>query len=222
MANAVMMYAQDYDETIVPWLIPTGLPRDTARRDRNTWVHLLQPYVKNGDPPRIDNLPMGANLDPVGVWRCPSFNAQELAHSSGLPDCDGPNGVLPNDFPPRQYFAHYGIVEPEGFSGSCQQEDPYFNPPGSDPVATGITGTLAGVSRPAETVLITDGASFISNRPNNGIGVFWGCDAMNAHQRGGNHVFLDGHAKWIRGNSERYELQDASGCWYKKYYTIDR
>src|SRR5437762_14050436 len=36
------LYNQDYDDVIIPWLIRTGQPRDTARRDRNTWVHLVQ------------------------------------------------------------------------------------------------------------------------------------------------------------------------------------
>src|SRR3954447_2187296 len=64
LAAGAMLYAQDYDETLLPWIIDTGAPRDSARRDRETWVHLLQPYVKNGGPPRIDNLPAGANLLP--------------------------------------------------------------------------------------------------------------------------------------------------------------
>ena len=58
--------------------------------------------------------------------------------------------------------------------------------------------------------------------PSNGIVVKWGCDAANSHNGGGNLAFVDGHAKFIRGNSERYEDQDAQGCWYKRYYTIDK
>src|SRR5438093_846971 len=50
IGTAILMYAQDYDETIVPWLQDTGLPRDSVRSDRNSWVHLLGPYVKNGAP----------------------------------------------------------------------------------------------------------------------------------------------------------------------------
>src|SRR3954470_18700403 len=57
MANGLLMYASDYDDAIVPWLVDTGGPRDSSRHDRDTWVHLLQPYVKNGNPSRIDNLP---------------------------------------------------------------------------------------------------------------------------------------------------------------------
>lgn len=39
------------------------------------------------------------------------------------------------------------------------------------------------------------------------------------HQGGGNHIFLDGHARWIARNSERYLARRASdGAWYKRYY----
>src|SRR5262245_26496996 len=51
---AIQMYSQDYDETIIPWFVRTGLPRDEWRHDLNSWVDNLQPYIKNGirpDPP---------------------------------------------------------------------------------------------------------------------------------------------------------------------------
>jgi prepilin-type N-terminal cleavage/methylation domain-containing protein/prepilin-type processing-associated H-X9-DG protein len=223
MGYAVMMYAQDFDETIVPWIQPTGLPRDSVRSDRRSWVHLLAPYVKNGDPPRIPNLPPNANVDALGVWRCPSFNVAEFIKNTNSPDCFGPD-TIDASMLARQYYAHYGIISPPpaGGAGSCTREDPYYNYTGSDPLDSGKTGTLAEVTRPAETALITDGATVMSNLPNWAIFSAGGCVAATSHQGGGNHVFLDGHAKWIRGNSERYELQDQQGCWYKRYYTIDK
>jgi len=142
-------------------------------------------------------------------------------NTSIQPDCDGPSAFVASDFA-RQYYAHYGLVTPTGPRGSCTQQDPYWNAAGSNPFQTGITESLGEISRPAETVLITDGVLFMTNWPNNAIGFLWGCDAGNAHQGGGNHVFLDGHAKFIKGNSERYEERDVGGCWFKKYYTIDK
>jgi prepilin-type N-terminal cleavage/methylation domain-containing protein len=221
---AILMYAQDADETIVPWINRTGLPRDTARRDYNTWVHLLQPYVKNGNPPRLDNLPVDYNLEPLDVWKCPSFKPLDFVNSVNSPDCYGPGSVDSSDLA-RQYYAHYGIISPPpgGPTGSCTQSDPYFNYPGSDPIITFVTGNLAQIQRSAETVIVTDGATFMSNRSNYGIFIAGGCVAATSHQGGGNHTFLDGHAKFLEGNSERDERQDpADGCWYKTYYTIDR
>jgi len=220
---AVLMHAGDCDQTIVPWIVSTGLPRDTARRDRNTWVHLLQPYVKNGAPPRIDNLSANANVEPLGVWRCPSFNVTDVVNNTNSPDCYGPGAVAPGDFA-RQYFAYYGIIcpPPGGPQGTCTQADPYFNYTGTDPIFTSITGRLPQIWRPAETVIVSDGVTYMWNGDRNLIFTGGGCVAASSHHGGGNHVFLDGHAKWLPGNSERYEDQDAHGCWYKRYYTIDR
>ncbi|MEY3764870.1 MAG: hypothetical protein RLZ42_1530, partial [Armatimonadota bacterium] len=48
IGTAVMMYAQDYDETIIPWFTRSGLARTAQRADLNSWVINLQPYIKNG------------------------------------------------------------------------------------------------------------------------------------------------------------------------------
>src|SRR5260221_1647717 len=50
IGTAVLMYAQDYDETVVPWFQLTGLPRDEWRHDLQSWAQLMQPYIKNGSP----------------------------------------------------------------------------------------------------------------------------------------------------------------------------
>ena len=66
---AAAMYTNDHDEAFIPAFIRSGLPRDTARRDLNVWVHLIQPYLKNGEAPRVDYLPAGGALGPFGVFR---------------------------------------------------------------------------------------------------------------------------------------------------------
>lgn len=219
---AIGLYSDDYDGKIVPWLIDTGQPRDTARRDRYSWIDLLEPYIKVGEPPRTDDLPVGANRPAREVFTCPSFNPAEYIKAANEPDCDGPGTFDATDFPPRQYFGTYAIIfpNPPGLQGSGTQLDPFFNYPGSDPLLTFITGSMVEVERPADTAIITDGATWISNRPNYAIGVFGGCEAAAMHQGGGVLGFLDGHAKWVRGNSYRYIEQDAQGRWYRKFYTI--
>jgi prepilin-type N-terminal cleavage/methylation domain-containing protein len=219
------MYTQDYDEAIVPWMQRTGQPKDTARRDRNTWVHLLQPYIKNGDPLRYDNLAEGAHKGPEGkLWRCPSFNVTDFPKVATAPDCDGPSfpDGLPG-WPPRQFYAQYGISAPiSGSAGSCTQSDPHYFWAGSDPIDSEITGYLAQVQQPSRTVLITDGVTYLSSADNHFIITLSGCEAANTHQGGGTHIFVDGHAHWLARNSQRYEEQDSDGCWYERYYSIDR
>jgi prepilin-type N-terminal cleavage/methylation domain-containing protein len=213
----MMMYAQDYDEVLIPWFVSSGKPRNGFRRDDlNVWVDLLQPYIKNGAPERLDN-PTGQG--PSGMFKCPSFNATDFLKQANMPDCDGP-GALDAWIPAKFYFANYGI----GFGGGgsskgCTQADPYFLFAGND-VRYPPLETLASVLRPAETVIVTDG--FTGIIPSGGVGTTMGCEAANSHSGGGTHIFVDGHAKWIAKNSERYLEKDASGCWYKKYYTADK
>src|ERR671936_106434 len=71
IGTGIQMYSQDWDETLVPWFQRSGLPRDTARRDLNPWTSLLQPYIKHGEPDRIDNLPARAGVPAKGMFACP-------------------------------------------------------------------------------------------------------------------------------------------------------
>lgn len=216
IGTTVLMYSQDYDETIVPWFVRTGMPRDNWRHDLQSWAQLLQPYMKNGapvDPPSADY----SGVQPTGMMFDPSHNAPNFSKSASAPDCDA--DPLTAYYPPLWYHAHYGI----GFGvtgGSGTQDDPYYHFAGSD-VRTAIM-SLAAVSRVAESVEVTDGMTGILNNGSHSFGTTMGCEAANAHQGGGNHIFVDGHAKWVARNSERYLLQDTSGAWYKRYYSVDR
>jgi prepilin-type N-terminal cleavage/methylation domain-containing protein len=213
---AYSLYANDYDEVLCPVRIPSGLPDDSAHRGWNWWVHLFQPYLKNGAPPRIDN-PSGG-IPPIGVMRCPSFNPTGFQRTANRPDCE--DGFLTASiWPLRQYWAHYGMTSGPGIGGGAYtQVDPHYFFAGNRYFGPQIT--LAQINRPAETVIITDGVVGIA--ANGSFLQVLGCDATDSHQGGGTHIFVDSHAKWIAGNSERYLDRDAAGCWFKKYYSIDK
>ncbi len=208
MGTAVMMYAQDYEEAIVPW-ISCGAAHGCGNptRAERLWPMKLQPYIKNG-----------GGIGPQGIFKCPSYSDGKLMEAADSPDCDGPGALAPY-FPPTERYADYGIAwHQASMVGSGTQVDPYWQFPGSFayPPANGpVTRTLAEIKRPAETALVTDGITIV------GGGYFvitFGCEAAAMHTGGGNHVFLDGHAKWLARNSERYLAQTSTGAWYKRFY----
>jgi len=214
---AIVMYSQDYDETIVPWFVRSGLPRDEWRHDLVSWVQNLQPYIKNGKPEDPPNAGF-TGVPPKGMFFCPSYSEQKWSESALKPDCDGPGDWINSWIPFKWYHAHYGI----GFGvqfGSCTYDDPYTYFAGSD-VRRKIMH-LAEVNRPAETVEVTDGVTGVIKA--GFFGTSMGCEAANMHQGGGTHIFLDGHAKWIARNSERYlNVDPRDNCVYKRYYAVDR
>jgi len=219
---AVLMYAQDYDDTIVPWRTTveyTGEPQ----RER-IWVFKLQPYLKSGQV--VPN-----QQTPNGVFACPSFNVPNFLLAADAADCDG-DGTFGSSgfqiaFPPTEFFAQYGMAyESPVLNGSGTPSDPYWQYPGSlaypssaVPYAP-VTRSLVEIVRPSETALVSDGVTLYKS----GLGIAdtFGCEAAQMHQEGGNFVFLDGHAKRIGHNSQRYLAQDENGAYYMKYHTFSK
>jgi prepilin-type N-terminal cleavage/methylation domain-containing protein len=217
IATSLMMYTQDYDEYIVPALLPTNLPRDAARRDYTTWTFLVQPYLKNGQPQNT------AGTDPIGVMQCPSFDYKNIVKAGNdfYEPFYGPNSY-DGYFPATYTHAHYGIGL--GFQGDASDcGTPYYHFAGghvlSDPDET-VMMALHEVQRAAETVIVADG--FTGVAATGDVTTMMGAESSEAHQHGANVIFLDSHARWIAGNPERYVEKDANGCLYEKYFTIDR
>lgn len=213
IGNAVQMYAQDADEAIVPAEARPIPPYTTTI----TWPFLLQPYVKSG--PTLPSAGMVAS----GVFACPSYDDKKLMAAADA--CDGP-GAFNGLFPAPQYHASYGIgigtLSPAGYCGT--KGAPYFHFAGTDTHSTNLALDhimfLSDVKRVADTAIVQDG--FTGVAANGKTGVIMGCESAAAHTKGQNIAFLDGHAKWITGNSEQILDQDANSCYFEKYYSIDK
>lgn len=118
--------------------------------------------------------------------------------------------------------------------------NPCMNPPGNGP---GIPGTLQSaqgavwsgqfatnnssttVTRPAETVVMSDGVTIVQQNAAGGPPLFTlftypgGGDAV--HNNGGNYGFIDGHAKRIALNPLDYVTLSANGAYYiMTYFTM--
>jgi prepilin-type N-terminal cleavage/methylation domain-containing protein len=220
IGTGLYMYATDYDDKCLPWFVRTGLPSNGPfREDLVSWCYNIQPYVKNGTPDRAALVanPAAINIQPKGLLNSPMWTVEKWVRGADEPDCDGP-GALNSWLPLRWIHSHYGIGFGILVPGSCTPADPYFFFAGSD-VRWKIMD-FTETQRPAETIIITDG--FTGVIQTNGFGTSMGCESRYMYKGGGNAIFVDSHAKFVKGNNERYLQQDSAGCYFKTYHTIDK
>jgi prepilin-type N-terminal cleavage/methylation domain-containing protein/prepilin-type processing-associated H-X9-DG protein len=244
MGLAQLMYAEDYDETIVPWrscntlnVTGTNAPPTCTTALQEVpylWTFLLQPYIKN-----------------YNIFFCPSFSETAIETAMDKADCDG-NGTVgsgstgwmpplagaPSYGGPPGIIAEYGIAfaltgPSTGTIATTTPSNPYYNFPGTGWVAdTGGTEhmanlTLAAIQQPARTTNIgddfTDFLDTTKGEPDR-VGIAFGCEGRYIHKgaTGCNFTFLDGHSKFIIGNVQDYVTQGSDGVWYMTYLTYDR
>ena len=209
VATGLMLYAQDYDDMILPWLSRPG-PAPKVR----LWTSRIQPYLKNGgDTP--------AN----GVLACPSWNESRLKEASNAADCNGP-GNIDAAFPPSELYSHYAIASPMATkTGDGSAANPFTQYAGSGWIRGSATPPeyyigMASVQRPSDTAIVTEGVTLVKYFGASAANlILFGCEGANMHQGGGNLIFLDGHAKWVKGNPERVLAQNGAGQYYRKYFT---
>lgn len=236
---AILMYAQDYDEMIVPWINgvrTTNLwtPAYDQELNQRLWVGKLQPYLKLG-------LGWGTSgLNAKGAFACPSWNLANILKAADRADCDGDGSVgssgLQNWFTPTapdypHVYAGFGINFYMGClqslsTGACWGPGNTGCGTSDDPCGyfAGSSGknsrAMPEVQRPAETAITGDDLT-VASPSFGGVGIAFGCESQYLHQNGGNFTFLDGHSKHLIGNSQRYESKRASdGMIYSTYHTL--
>ena len=220
---AQMMYMQDNDEIIMFY---RNVPQAASLDDqvKGSWVNVIQPYMKSGGQ-SFDLASATTQKVPVGMMACPSFSLSNLQKAADRADCDGDGTAgsgSTNYQNPTAILTHYGMSFQYQDGDGKSVETAYLNWPGSGWNGTApLTLAYAAVQRPAETANIGDGVTLIRSTRTPRVNPQFGCESMFAHTEGSNFVFLDGHAKYLKGNIERYRKND-NGFWYETYLTYDR
>jgi len=216
IGTAVHMYGADYDDMFIKWYTRTNLPSNGYYRDDLlSWPQSIYPYTKNGLPDRNNpGVATGAAVPPTGLMFSQLWSEAKWNKGAEQLDCDGgPLGWSPL----RWLHAHYGI----GFGaiyGAGTIADPYAHMSGSGG-GTGVTMSMTSIARVAETIHITDGVTGVI--VSGGFGTSMGCESAFMYKGGGNAIFTDSHAKFVKGNNERYLAQRADGVWYRKFHNIE-
>jgi prepilin-type N-terminal cleavage/methylation domain-containing protein/prepilin-type processing-associated H-X9-DG protein len=191
MGHALMMYCQDYDETIVM----NGWSGNNGPR----WPDLLQPYLKND-----------------GVLLCPSASRSQFntGASTGGKDYDGwttsfarlvaytINNVYYNN-------ATWGRLFEQGSPGPATL--------GSieDVVGTVFSGDGSGPQVPdTSSYRVRLDMTLTPPRIKSSQG-----DFVARHSGGLNLTFFDGHAKWLKIQELGKQSKDAGGNLYFPYFT---
>jgi prepilin-type N-terminal cleavage/methylation domain-containing protein/prepilin-type processing-associated H-X9-DG protein len=194
-----MMYAQDYDETIMPfWYVDvpyTGQPFS----QRTTYYLLIQPYIKNWQ-----------------IFKCPSAPVQNIV----IRDTSLPTGT-------RTVDVSYAYSSIRDQNQNFRVAASYLG--ASEWVGTGAAGrgegkfgvAMASIALPADTILITDAknldlwAESIADywpltcpiTTNNPAGECWNNNTnmvmTRRHNEGFNICFTDGHAKFQKKSLRR-------------------
>jgi len=223
LSAAVLVYAQDYDDAILPWAScapkTPGYAQPCSGDASSTalWTDTIQPYVKGRQS-----------------LLCLSFQPIETARAMDEATCDGDGTagsasakLVPADF----YTAGYGLAYPLTLNSGCDKSGskPYARYPGSGWTKDFSGGyvyhlqTLGGVISPARTAIVGDGLTYQSHNADGPfVGTLFGCEGRGRHKGGATLGFLDGHSKWISEDPEQVLEEDKDGCLFERYYAADK
>jgi prepilin-type processing-associated H-X9-DG protein len=175
------------------------------------------------------------------LFWCPSFNEGLFAKGMDQKDCDGngtagsgstgwipPLSTAPNLGGGNGYVAKMGIAFALSGGDGLTPQTAWYNFPGSGWIIDGsgnyVMGqtTFAQIVNPARTTNMGDGVTLVLSDGSNLIGTTFGCESRYLHKggSGSNMAFMDGHSKFIIGNTQDYITND-NGFYYWTYLTLD-
>ena len=209
---AILMYAQDYDESMpLAAHNPAGMPL-------TTWYDLVEPYIKSGTRGVILN-GVGSQRNNASFWICPSLGSMNLPAGAPVPV-----------FPAASYSPALSYMANGNFMPMWHRNFASF---GHFP---GRPSSLAVLQNPAQVVLIMEGLGYIpasggddwtsgcvgreSGYPavtgaTNGMAALY-CAARYRHSGGSVYGFGDGHVKWVKGPTTAWNSAATAGVAWRK------
>jgi prepilin-type N-terminal cleavage/methylation domain-containing protein/prepilin-type processing-associated H-X9-DG protein len=192
IANAWLMYSQDYDETTLPWSTD-----GSSAGKAFAWPYVLQSYTKNWDVFRCPSVPDslisytynanvgGATPAPDGPIR-PIASIQYPSQTPTFAECIG-FGSNPgvNNANNVQGWA-FSFIAPDNTGGFQIRAIKYENVNPGTGVFTGATSEQSW-------------GSTVANGQPSAARLAAGQVKANLHSEGSNYVFADGHVKWVHG-----------------------
>jgi prepilin-type N-terminal cleavage/methylation domain-containing protein/prepilin-type processing-associated H-X9-DG protein len=213
----ILMYAQDYDETL-PMNSWAKMPPPAFG-----WQDAIEPYVKVGAA-RIENAPAGTfSRTQPGFWICPDF--KNLSYPS-----------RPSDPAPKAFAAN--LLDPSKSYGANSNIMPFWAPSYNTPggMAPGKITALAGLEATAQVVLIAhtngtrhgeSGDDWFSNCTGSELGYPANtpaqlsdssayCTSRYKHNGGSVYALADGHVKWFKSPGTSWTERSTQGVAYAK------
>ena len=214
MGTAMMMYVQDYDESVAPKRF-VDADADWWTPKMINWKDTIYPYVKDGGRPYNNGLPY-ANKGNGGVFACPENSA--VWSSTPVNGWGGWGPKAPGDESTR-YPRSYAINVSAG-ANELGGDDKFW--PCHEGGNRGGPGKIAILDKPAGTIMCAETRIFLNDvrgeyagyqcsPDGNPSGSDYGC--IQGHGGGmTNFVFFDGHAKTTRmQNSVIDDMWDTYG-----------
>ncbi len=210
---AMVMYTQDYDETL-PWAAqnPEGQPL-------TMWYDLTEPYVKSGAGGAFNASAGPAARKNATFYQCPTFHNKQVPMAPGDP--------APSTFPDEQLDINMSYAANGNYLPMMYRQMGNVPFPGKitslaqlDAPAQGVLATHSRGTRPAVGGDDTNCTGNESGFPPVGVPAIQNADvycAARYFHSGGQVVMLaDGHAKWYAGPTASWRAQSRSGVAWKR------
>ena len=211
----MMMYTQDYDETLP--FAAYNPPGQTL----TMWYDLIEPYVRSGTAGAFTADAGPAGRRQAAFYVCPSFEQGALPRQAGDPEpVSFPAGQLDpamsyaanGNVIPMMHSAFPGVTFPGKFT--CLAD---MKAPAEVVLAAHSRGTrpaIAGDDWNSQCVNDEQGYPPTGNPAIGNASVY--CAARYRHSGGSVYVLGDGHAKWFKAPLASWKARSTSGAAFRK------